>query len=469
LAGRGKKNWKTGDLVVGGLYRFTVWPSAGGNDSAIIASDEDQAADDLALVKLLVAANPVLAAALEVRVKEVIRRDTGARLRILPAQDASGLHGKTYNFLGIDEMHTMRDYAVLEALAQDPTRHDALTWMTSYASIYHRKGVPLYDYMALGKAGTDPRFFFSWYAADYTTDPAFAGEHLTGEQRANPSMASWGNDGYLAQQKTRLPSPQYRRLHLNLPGAPEGAAFDPDAVMAAIVTGRKRLPYDERFTYIAGVDMSGGSSDNACLAIVHLDPETGRVVLDCLINQGAAPPFNSRDAVARFAIVMKDEYHCFTAHGDAYGGNTFRSDFQARGINYQMIMQPKHSLFQALEAPLLAGELEWLDAPILAEEALGLVYRSGGKIDHLPNAHDDHINAVAVATFVARQRDTSADEIIPIFVADEVSHGRFDRWAPNYSGGVPMPMPGSGYDYAKDEYIGTLAWDREQRAKRGNS
>ena len=25
------------------------------------------------------------------------------------------------------------------------------------------------------------------------------------EQRANPSMASWGNDGYLAQQRKRLP------------------------------------------------------------------------------------------------------------------------------------------------------------------------------------------------------------------------------------------------------------------------
>ena len=55
------------------------------------------------------------------------------------------------------------------------------------------------------------------------------------------------------------------------------------------VPGRKRLPYDERFTYHAGVDMSGGSSDNACLAIVHLD-ESGRVVLDCLMNQGAAHP-----------------------------------------------------------------------------------------------------------------------------------------------------------------------------------
>ena len=33
-------------------------------------------------------------------------------------------------------------------------------------------GVTLFDLCAGGRAGTDPRMLFSWYAADYTTDPA---------------------------------------------------------------------------------------------------------------------------------------------------------------------------------------------------------------------------------------------------------------------------------------------------------
>lgn len=461
LCGRGKKNFKTSDLILACLYRFLIWPGIGGNDCAVIASDLDQAADDLDLIKKLIAVNPLLDQACEVRVKEVLRRDGGGKLVILPAGDAMGLHGKTFNFLGVDELHTQKDYAVLEALAMDPTRSDALAWLTSYASIFHRKGAPLYDFMELGKAGSDPRLFFSWYASDFTTDPDFASEKLTGEQRANPSMASWADGGsYLETQRKRLPSARYRRLHLNLPGSPEGAAFDADAIMSAIITGRKRLPYDERYSYYAGVDMSGGSSDNACLAIVHQDPESGRTVLDVLVNQGQPCPFNPREAISRFAAFLK-EYNAFTVNGDQYAGNTFRADFEARGISYRPILKTKHVLYEALEAPLLAHELEWLDLPEqLAEEALGLVYR-GAKIDHFPNGHDDHVNAVAVATYVARHRDFATPVAYPWFgedsgrVGDYATHiaTQTDHW-----GRLVAPIGGG------DEFVGSSAWVRAKLA-----
>ncbi len=32
LSGRGKKNWKTADLILAALYRFLAWPSDAGND-----------------------------------------------------------------------------------------------------------------------------------------------------------------------------------------------------------------------------------------------------------------------------------------------------------------------------------------------------------------------------------------------------------------------------------------------------
>jgi hypothetical protein len=124
LCGRAKKCWKTLDLCIAALYRLCVWPSPWGNDCAIIASDLDQAGDDLSLIKKLIDKNPILANLLEVRVREIIRKDTGAKLQILPAQDASGLHGKTFCLLGIDELHTQIDYATVEALAQDPLRAD---------------------------------------------------------------------------------------------------------------------------------------------------------------------------------------------------------------------------------------------------------------------------------------------------------------------------------------------------------
>jgi phage terminase large subunit-like protein len=60
LNGRGKKNWKTADLILAALYRLLVWPSDKGNDCFILANDEGQAADDLTLAKKMIYANPIL-------------------------------------------------------------------------------------------------------------------------------------------------------------------------------------------------------------------------------------------------------------------------------------------------------------------------------------------------------------------------------------------------------------------------
>jgi hypothetical protein len=115
----------------------------------------------------------------------------------------------------------------------DPTRADALTWITSYDTIYNSPGIPLFDFKNIAKAGTDPRMLCSWYSGDWCTDSAFAA--LAPELRANPSMGSWPEGlRYIEQQRRRLPSHKFRRLHLNLPGAPNGAFFDQAKVLACV-------------------------------------------------------------------------------------------------------------------------------------------------------------------------------------------------------------------------------------------
>jgi hypothetical protein len=268
LAGRGKKNAKSLDLILAALFVLVIWRSVQGSDGFILANDADQAADDLTLAKKLVACNPDLAAEIEPFASELRLRDGSAVLKILPAKDVAGAHGKSAAFVGFDEIHAYRDWSLVEALQPDPTRVDSLTWVTSYASIYNVVGAPLHDLLAIGKAGTDKRMLFSWYSGDFCTDPAFA--ELPPERRANPSMASWPDGaGYLEQQRARLPSARYRRLHLNLPGAPQGAAFDQAKILACVVAGRRSQPPEEGRKYRAFVDMSGGSSDDAALAIGH--------------------------------------------------------------------------------------------------------------------------------------------------------------------------------------------------------
>jgi hypothetical protein len=390
VSGKAKKNWKSSDLILAGLFCLTIRESPQGNDCWILANDEGQANDDLSLAKKIVAANPDLKAEVKVLAKEIRRRDGKGTMRILPAGNAIGQHGKTALFVGFDEIHGYRDWDLLEALQPDPSRPDAICWITSYDSIWDSQGCPLHDLKEMGKRGDDPRMLFSWYSADFCTDPAFA--NLPADERANPSMGSWPEGkNYIEQQRRRLPSNRFRRLHHNLPGAPGGAFFDQGLVDAAIVTGRTALPPEAGVDYAAFVDMSGGSQDDAVLAIAHLDGK--KAILDLLISQAGGVPFNPRLAVTRFADALQ-RYRCRRVTGDSYAGLTFQSDFAQHSISYNASDKSRSELYEEFEVVLNAGAVELLDIAKLQQQLVTLVVR-GAKVDHMPGAHDDWANAMA--------------------------------------------------------------------------
>jgi hypothetical protein len=329
-------------------------------------------------------------------------------------------HGKTSIFLGFDEIHGYRDYDLLEALAPDPTRISTTTWITSYDTIYSMAGVPLYDLKQIGFAGTDPRMLFSWYSGDRCSDPAFA--DLPPELRANPSIGSFADSAaYIEQQRLRLPTHKFRRLHLNLPGAPNGAFLDQGVVMAAVVPGRKVIPYQEGVRYFGFVDMSGGSLDDAVLCIAHLDGK--RIIVDRIEKQAGSTPFDPRQAVQRFAGILH-EYHCTTVTGDAYAGLTFRKDFEACEITYIVSKKDTTDLYEALEPKLNASEVELLDVPILIEQAICLVVK-GSKITHQNGDHDDFINACAGAVDLAArgERPRIIAVSVPTFGSGRLQYG----------------------------------------------
>jgi hypothetical protein len=121
LLGTGKKNNKSTNLVLSGLFKLLIPESIQGNDGFILGNDQDQAADDLSLAKKLVQANPVLGAEVELLSTEIKRKDGRGTPKILPAQNAVGQHGKTAIFIGYDEIHGYKNYDLFEALAPDPT------------------------------------------------------------------------------------------------------------------------------------------------------------------------------------------------------------------------------------------------------------------------------------------------------------------------------------------------------------
>jgi hypothetical protein len=281
-------------------------------------------------------------------------------------------------------------------LQPDPTRVDALTWITSYDSFYQSPGCPLFDLKRIGIAGEDPRMLFSWYSADLCTDPAFA--DLPPEQKANPSMRGWPDPDYLEQQRRRLPTHKYRRLHLNLPGAPAGAFLDPQAVADAIVIGRRTLPPMRDTYYYGFVDMSGGSNDDAVLAIAH--QEDGKIVVDLVEKQASEPPFNPRDAVKKFVNLL-DDYGCKRVCGDKYAGMTFQADFSMYGISYITSELNKSELYEAMEPEINAGVVELPNLPKLEQQLLGLIFR-GSRVDHANGEHDDWANAAAGAVWCVK-------------------------------------------------------------------
>lgn len=432
LGGRAKKNWKSADLILAALYRLHVWESEAGNQCYVLANDEDQAADDLELAKKLIKVNPTLEAELDAKQKIIERTDGKGFLEILPAGDVVGSHGKTYLFAGFDEIHGYKTWDILEAMQLDPTRPDAMLWLTSYASIFHKPGVPLFDLIASGKKSTDPRMFFSWYAADHVTDPDLA--DASPEDKANPSRGSWQDQGYLEQQKSRLPAHKYRRLHLNLPGLPEGSAYTAEMVMDAIDRGVRIRSHSEAASYGAFVDMTGGSSDDAVLAIAHHD-ESGRGVLDVLVDQGQRPPFDPRKAVVRFSEMLK-EWGVKSVTGDKYAGETFISAFKDDGITYRVSDKSKHELYESFEPRLNGSSVVLLDHAEMESQLLSLVWR-GNRIDHPGGEHDDFANAAAGAVDLVMGKVTKTRKTMLMSCA-RASLRLCTRWIPrrtNFSRG----------------------------------
>jgi len=388
---RGKKNDKSLDSILAQLFGLCTWEPIGGFTGLVVAFDEGQADQDLDLAKKLIRANPILEEIVLIRQKSIERKDGRGIIEIRPGRDVQGQHGGKFDMLVIDEIHTQRNWDLLESLQPDPTRQ-ALTWITSYNSVFHKPLVPLFDMLKTAWAGTDPTLYFSYYAGDRTTDPDF--QDKTPEERANPSMISWTNKNYLRQQQRRLPSHKYRRLHLNLTGTLAGSALSAERVDDAIARGVKVRPPVDGIDYVAFTDASGGSDDDMTLAIAHRD-ESGRGVLDCIANQNQAPPFDPLAAVKRFASIMK-EYGVTKVVGDRYAGKVFPSAFQKEGISYQVSELTKHEIYEAIEVQLNTGSVVLLDHEVTESQFLGLIWR-GTKIDHLLNEHDDFCNSVAGA------------------------------------------------------------------------
>ena len=184
------------------------------------------------------------------------------------------------------------------------------------------------------------------------------------------------------------------------------AEFVPRSLIESLVVpGRKELMVRRQHGYRAGLDLSGGRTDSAALAIVH--KVDGKIVVDFLKEWKA--PHNPYAVVAEVAAELK-RFGLIRVEGDAYAGEWPVSAFRSHGIRYRPAKAAKNELYREL-LPILCGgreSIELLDDSQLINQLAALERRprSGGKdiIDHPTNGKDDVANALAVAVLASSRK-----------------------------------------------------------------
>ena len=157
------------------------------------------------------------------------------------------------------------------------------------------------------------------------------------------------------------------------------------------------------------VDAAGGveNGDSMTCAVAH-QGERGRVFVDQLL--AVDPPFDTEAAVERCAMALKS-FGVTVAQADKYAGLWPAQSFQRHGITLIACDHSKSELYGEVAPMFVSGLVSLVDDARLEVELRGLERkpRSGGRadaIDHAPGrgSHDDRINAVAGALWMASQQ-----------------------------------------------------------------
>lgn len=353
----------------------------------VIAADRHQARATLSYLKGLLAL-PAFERYKVRMLKDHVELTTGAEIRV---STASYRTTRGYTLIGVvaeevafwlnDETGANPDSEVLGALRPGmATVPGAL--LLGLSSPYAAKGEL---YKAHTKyTGTEDPTGLAWNADTLSMNPLVDPAVITQAFADDPIAAAseYGQGG----------SVSFRRDVESL--------FDPEAVRAVTVQGRRELAPAEALRYVAFVDPSGGSSDSFTLAIAHREGE--RAVLD--VVRETRPPFSPEQVVADYAALLQ-QYRIYTVTGDRYAGEWPRERFAIHGISYVPSERTRSDLYRELLPLVNAGQVELLDLPRLAAQFIGLerhVARSGkDTIDHAPGGHDDMANAAAGALVAA--------------------------------------------------------------------
>ena len=162
-------------------------------------------------------------------------------------------------------------------------------------------------------------------------------------------------------------------------------------------------------SYRGFVDVSGGRSDSAVLAISHKE-HGGRIVLDMLAERKA--PFAPDSVTHEFAGLLRS-YGLGTVIGDAYGAEWTVERFSQHGITYQPSELNRSEIYLSFLPTVTSGQVALLDNKRMVAQFAGLERRTSrtgrDTIEHPPGSHDDVANSVAGAIVMCATAVTSVN------------------------------------------------------------
>jgi hypothetical protein len=269
--------------------------------------------------------------------------------------------------------------------------------LAAFSSPYARKGVLFENYA--NHFGVDGDPILVAQAPSRVMNPSLDQAEIDAEYAKDPQYAS---AEYGAEFRTDIQS------------------FVSDAVIDACTDDVGERQFQTGVAYTAFVDMSGGSSDSAALAIAHM--EGGNATLDLIRERQS--PHSPAEVTEEFAGILK-AWGLRSCRGDRYAGKWPAQEFDLHGITLELPViqekgkdgsmvekvQAKSDLYQSLLSMLNSRTVALLQQDRLRRQLLGLERRTGrgGKdvIDHGRGQHDDVANAAAGALVMAKHTPPS--------------------------------------------------------------
>lgn len=385
LLGIPKKNGKS--TIASGVALYMLFADVSNAEVYSVAGDKDQAKIIFQMTKRAIERNPILLSSVKIYKDEIAIPSTNSIYKVLSA-DAPTAHGLNPSCVIFDELWNQPNRDLYDALTQSPVRKEPLTFIVTYAGTDQTS--LLYDLYRTGVRKKDPKMYFFW---------------------SEKNLSSWVSKDYLNQQRMRLPSGVYQRLHENKWAQGENAFISKaeldiciDPVMKPQLNGRERVRY-----YLA-VDL-GLTRDRTVLTVCHKDKESNLIILDYIrtfqgTKQSPVLIGNVEEAILacnKSFNIIKNIFDPWQMKSTAERLRRLIrvEEFTFTSNSIQKLSQNLYYLFHN-------GLIRIFPHKLLEEELLSLNAEEksyGWRIDHKSGGFSDHVVSLGMSSMYAVQED----------------------------------------------------------------